>query len=157
MAPTPYRVTRSRTIAAPAAELHARINDFHRWMDWSPWEGIDPAMERTFSGPDAGVGATYSWSGNKKAGSGTMRILESEPGRLVRIALHFEKPFRSDNTITFTVTPAGDDRATVEWAMDGEHAGIMKIMSKFMSMDTMIGKDFEKGLAQLDAAATAKA
>lgn len=47
--------------------IHALLTDFHAWTCW-PWEDIDPAMSRTYSGPEAGVGAGYAWEGNKKAG-----------------------------------------------------------------------------------------
>jgi len=41
--------------------------------------------------------------------------------------------------------------------MDGTHAFVPKLMSLVMSMDKMIGGSFEKGLADLDNAAQAKA
>lgn len=39
--------------------------------------------------------------------------------------------------------------------MRGEHKGIMVLLSKVMSMDKMVGKDFEKGLARLQGVAKA--
>ena len=37
--------------------------------------------------------------------------------------------------------------------MTGENKGMMALLGKFMSMDKMIGPDFEKGLARLKAVA----
>ncbi len=37
--------------------------------------------------------------------------------------------------------------------MTGEHKGVMGLFGKFVSMDKMIGGDFEKGLARLKAVA----
>ena len=37
--------------------------------------------------------------------------------------------------------------------MTGEHKGVMGLFGKFVSMDKMIGPDFEKGLARLKAVA----
>ena len=80
-----FTVERSTTIDAPAAAVFARLVDFHRWGEWSPWEDIDPAMSRTFSGAESGVGAVYEWSGNKKAGAGRMEVLAVEaPGHARR-------------------------------------------------------------------------
>ena len=41
----------------------------------------------------------------------------------------------------------------VTWAMIGTSPFMMKVMGIFMSMDSMIGKDFEKGLANMKAVA----
>ena len=75
-----FEVTRSTSIAADPARVHALVNDFHEWQKWSPWEDVDPDLQRTYTGPDAGVGAHYAWSGNKKAGAGSMEITGSTPG-----------------------------------------------------------------------------
>ena len=61
-------------VDAPAAQVYEAVVDFHRWTAWSPWEDLDPAMSRAYSGPDAGPGAVYEWSGNRKAGAGRMEI-----------------------------------------------------------------------------------
>ncbi|GAB3698030.1 SRPBCC family protein [Mariniluteicoccus flavus] len=75
-----YTVTRSITVDAPAARVLALITDLHRWVDWSPWEDTDPALNRTYSGAQSGVGQRYAWRGNKKAGEGTMEIIDFEKG-----------------------------------------------------------------------------
>jgi hypothetical protein len=41
----------------------------------------------------------------------------------------------------------------VTWTMQGPSSYVTKLMSVFASMDSMIGKDFEKGLANMKAAA----
>ncbi len=66
-----YTVQRSETIHADPAMIYAQVVDYHRWPSWSPWEGMDPALERTYSGSASGVGSAYAWSGNRKAGEGT--------------------------------------------------------------------------------------
>ena len=47
----------------------------------------------------------------------------------------------------------GPGGTRLDWIMDGNHQLMGKIMGLFMSMDTMIGKDFEAGLANLKAEA----
>ncbi|WP_427018286.1 SRPBCC family protein [Pseudarthrobacter sp. P1] len=143
-----YAVTRNALINAPAAELFALVNNFNSWTQWSPWETVDPTMERTYSGSESGVGAKYAWSGNSKAGSGNMEIVEtSAPGR-INIRLEFTKPFKAVNPNVFTFAPEGGG-TRVTWTMSGENKGIAKIFALFMNMDKMVGKDFEKGLSQL--------
>ena len=146
--PDRFHVERSITIAAPSAAVFPYIDDFHRWTAWSPWETIDPQLKRSYDGPPAGVGAGYRWAGNNDVGEGSMRIVESTPTSKVGIALEFEKPFRASNTATFTLVPDGAG-TRVTWAMDGANTVISKVIGLFMSMDTMIGTQFEKGLAAL--------
>ena len=148
MADDTYTVQRSATIAAPPQRVYDQIVDFHRWSAWSPWEDIDPAMRREHSGPESGVGAAYAWSGNRKAGQGRMTITEAtEPSR-VRIDLRFEKPFKAHNATDFHIEPDGDG-SRVTWTMTGRKTLATKVMGIVKSMDSMVGPDFEKGLARL--------
>jgi hypothetical protein len=133
---------------APAAAAFAQVNDFHNWRAWSPWEKIDPALKRSYEGPQAGAGATYAWQGNKDVGEGRMTILESRPGELVRIKLEFFKPFAATNTAEFTFKPAGDGTA-VTWSMSGQNNFLARAICVFVNMDKMVGGMFEQGLAQM--------
>jgi uncharacterized protein YndB with AHSA1/START domain len=146
--PDTFRVERAATINAAAEKIFPLISDFGQWMNWSPWEGRDPAMKRTYSGAERGKGAVYAWDGNKNVGSGRMEILEaSSPSRIV-IKLDFFKPFEGHNTAEFTMLPQGN-ATNVTWVMHGPAPFMSKVMLVFMNMDRMIGKDFEAGLANL--------
>ena len=146
--PNSYRVERSATIQAPPERIFGLINDFRNWPKWSPWEKLDPAMKRDLGGPPSGVGSTYAWEGNKKAGQGRMEITESDPPRRVKLDLNFIKPFKSNNVTAFTLEPR-DGGTHVHWTMDGPSPMMMKVMMLFMNMDKLVGRDFEEGLANL--------
>ena len=146
--PDTFSVQRSASIKAPPEKIFAVVNDFHRWTDWSPWEKLDPAMKRTRSGAASGKGAVYAWEGNSKAGAGRMEIIESTPASKVGIQLDFIKPFEGHNIAEFTFAPESD-ATRVTWTMHGPTPFISKVMQVFVSMDTLIGKDFEAGLANL--------
>jgi hypothetical protein len=154
--PADYRITRSATIAAPAAVIFPEVNDFHRWAAWSPWEKLDPAMKRTFEGPAAGVGAAYAWEGNNDVGSGRMTIVESRPPELIAIRLEFIKPMPGLSPTEFTFRPEGA-ATNVTWTMNGTKNYPMKVMCLFMNMDKMVGDQFEQGLASLKSNAEAAA
>lgn len=143
-----YEVTRTAVIQAPAEEIFPLVNSFHEWTKWSPWESVDPTMDRSYSGSDSGVGAKYAWNGNRKAGAGTMEIVGSAEPQSIKIRLAFTKPFKAVNPTAFTFTPAGGG-TQVTWTMTGENKGIAKLLARFMNMDKMIGADFERGLASL--------
>ena len=148
--PSQYRVARTAIIAAPASAVFAHVNDFHEWQAWNPWAKIDPAMTHTYEGAPAGVGAVYTWAGNKDVGEGRMTLIESRPSDLIRIRLDFHKPFRGTSTAEFTFRPDGE-RTIVTWSMTGDVNFVAKAIHLFMDMDTMIGGNFEKGLADMKA------
>jgi len=150
--PDTFSVERTATINAPPEKIFPLIADFHQWQTWSPWEKIDPTMVRTFSGAPSGHGAVYAWEGQGKAGAGRMEITSASAPSKVEIKLDFIKPFESSNVVDFTLEPEGD-ATKVTWSMTGPSAFITKIMCVFVSMDKMIGPDFERGLANLKAAA----
>lgn len=149
-----FIVSRSVSIKASADAIFPLINDFRRWPTWSPYEKLDPDMKRTLFGAESGKGAAYAWEGNGKAGKGRMEIVNSVPSSLVSLKLDFEKPFRANNTVDFSLTPSGDS-TSVTWAMRGSRPFIAKLMGLFMNFDTLIGKDFEVGLANLKRATEA--
>jgi polyketide cyclase/dehydrase/lipid transport protein len=146
--PAEFRVTRSTSIAAPPATVFAEVNDFHHWPAWNPWATIDPAMKETYEGAAAGPGAIYTWAGNNQAGAGRMTLVESRPSELIRITLEFLRPFAATNTAEFSFKPA-DGHTVVTWSMSGEKNFVTKAMGLVVGMDSMIGGQFEKGLARM--------
>jgi hypothetical protein len=154
--PSAFRIERSRTIAAPQGVVHAFVNDFRKWPAWSPWEKLDPTMKRELSGAEAGVGAVYYWSGNKEVGEGRMTITDSRPSQSVTIRLEFLRPWQATSTTRFDFVPSGSG-TRVTWALTGHNNFVAKAVCLFMDMDQTVGKDFEKGLANLEAATTARA
>ena len=150
--PDTFRVERSIAIKAPPEKIFPLINDFKRWDAWSPWEKKDPAMKRTYGSATSGKGAHYAWQGNSDVGQGSMDIVESVPSSKVALKLDFVKPFEGHNTVDFSLVPQGET-TRVTWAMQGPSPFITKVIQVFCNMDSMIGKDFEAGLASLKAAA----
>jgi len=148
MADDTYTVTRSVSINAPADRIYTQIADFHNWPHWSPWEGLDPAMTRTYSGTESGVGAVYAWSGNRKAGQGRMEIVDAATPIAVTVDLLFEKPFTSHSESVLRIDPESSG-SRVTWTMTGRKTFATKVMGLVKSMDKLIGPDFDKGLNRL--------
>jgi hypothetical protein len=148
--PDSFRVERSALIKAPPEKIFPHLNDLKAWTAWSPWETIDPALKRSYSGAAAGKGAVYAWEGNKDVGAGRMEITESAAPSKIVIALHFLKPFEAHNTSEFTLTRE-DDATRVTWSLYGPSPYLSKLMSLVFSMDAMVGSQYEKGLAKLKA------
>ena len=150
--PDTFRVERTASIKAPPEKIFPLINEFDNWTLWSPYEHRDPNLKRTRNGPAGGKGAVYAWDGNKDVGQGRMEILESNPSSRIVIKLDFFRPFEAHNTAEFTLQPQGDATSmttNVTWAMHGPNLFIGKVMSIFLNIDNMVGKDFEAGLASM--------
>lgn len=143
---TAFSLSRSARIEADPARVHDLVDDFHQWVHWSPWEGLDPEMEREYDGPARGVGSRYSWRGNSKAGEGSMEITASDPTQ-VELDLQFLKPFKATNVTRFDLVP--DHGGTeVSWTMTGDRNPVMAVLGRLF-FDKAIAKDFDRGLARL--------
>jgi hypothetical protein len=146
--PDSFRVERSTAMNAPPEKIFPYLDGLKRWTEWSPYEGRDPEMKRTYSGAESGKGAVYEWDGNNNVGKGRMEITDSRPPNTVVIKLDFLKPFEGHNTGELTVEPKGG-QTIVTWAMYGPSTFMTKLIGTFMDMDDMIGRDFAAGLAKL--------
>lgn len=150
--PATFRVQRTRKIQAPAEKIFPLIEDLHNWTEWSPYEKLDARLKKTYGGAPNGKGAVYSWTGNRKAGEGRMEIVDASPSSRVVIKLDFLKPFEGHNTAEFTLEPDGGS-TNVTWAVHGPQPYGLKVMTTFFSMDRLMGKEFEAGLANMKAVA----
>ena len=144
-------VSRSVVVDADPARVHALVDDFRQWTAWSPWEDVDPDLRRTYTGPPRGVGAGYAWQGNRKAGQGSMEITGSTTER-IDVRLSFLKPWKATSAVAFELTPTGSG-TDVTWRMRGENTGMAAVVARVVPMDKLVGKDFEKGLTEMKAAA----
>jgi hypothetical protein len=145
--PDTFRVERTASIKAPPEKIHPFLNDFRQQVVWSPWEKKDPAMKRAFSGAKSGKGSVYEWEGNKDIGKGRIEITESSPSQIT-MKLDFLEPFEAHNMAEFTLAPKGET-TDVTWAIFGPMPYMSKVLTMFCDMDSMIGKEFEAGLADL--------
>ena len=145
-----FSVVREADFSATPAQVFPLLNNFKNWGSWSPWEAMDPDLKRDYSGAEEGVGAKYGWTGNKKVGTGNMEITHSDKSKRVQLNLNFIQPFEAHNITEFTLTPAGQG-THLKWEMRGNRPYMIRLMGLVMSMDKMVGKDFEKGLANMKA------
>ena len=146
--PSTFSVQRSATMAAPPAKVFAQVNDLQAWDAWSPWIELDPNPKKSISTPSAGQGATFTWAGNDKIGEGSLTILDSKPYERVDIEHAFIRPFAGKARMAFTFASVGDG-TKVTWKIDGTNDFIGKALCMFMDMDAMLGKDFDRGLANI--------
>ena len=144
--PDTAHVERSVTIDRPPSQVFTVLNGFRRFNEWSPWFDKDPNAKYTYSGPATGVGAMESWSGNKDVGIGSQTITESKPYESIKAALDFGEMGKA--AATYVLTPVGQG-TKVTWSLDVNAGG--KLIGRYFNlmMDSMVGKDYDKGLAKL--------
>lgn len=153
--PQTARVERSITIAASPQTVFGLVDGFGRFNEWSPWASLDPATQYSFSGPERGVGARMEWrSGNPDVGVGSQQIVAVEPGRSVTSTLDFG--MGHPTTAKMVLLPEGAaTRAT--WTLETDFSGSLVGRYFGLALDRMVGPDYEKGLAQLQALAESTA
>ena len=144
--PTTYRVKRSIVINAPTEKVHEYVGNLSKWEKWSPWEEEDPTLVVTLGEKKSGVGASESWVGD--SGDGAVTITESSPSRGVKYDLLFNGgEYESEGSIAYEALPEG--RTEVTWAMSGDMGKSVTGGYFALLMDSIVGKMFDKGLANL--------
>jgi hypothetical protein len=153
--PDTYRIERSLATTAAPEVVYATVEDLRQFSRWSPWDGRDPNLQRTFSGPERGPGARVSWQGNVEVGSGTMSITAASPPTALRYLMVLERPWRTtiENDFRLERAANGAGGATVTWVISGKLGFWAKLFTLFDDRDGRVGKDLETGLAKLKALA----
>jgi effector-binding domain-containing protein len=145
--PRYVHVERAITIKAPQATVFTVLNGFTHFNKWSPWFQLDPDAKYTFEGPRSGVGARLSWVGDPATlGNGAQAIITSEPWGRVQTDFDFGPQGKAIGTHTLTVE-GGDTH--VVWGFNTDLG--LNPVSRYLGLmfDTMIGRDYDRGLAGL--------
>ena len=151
--PDEFRVARSIEIAAPREKIFPMINEIRVMDTWNPFATQD-GVKSSYSGPVAGPGAANAFSGS--GGIGKLVIVESRAPSEVVMRLDMEKPLAGSNRIVFGIVPASAGNSRVTWEMSGKMHYVAKLIGVVVSMDRMIGGQFEKGLRDLKTIAEKK-
>lgn len=149
LAPKNYDVSRSITIEKPKKDVFEVLRSLKKQDEWSPWAKKDPNMKKEFKGVDGEEGSVSYWLGNKEVGEGEQEIKKIIDGERIEGELRFMKPFKSESNCYFITDEISEGNTKVTWGFSGKNKFPMSIMMLFMSMDKMVGKDFEEGLSNL--------
>lgn len=144
--PSKYQVTRSIEINQPVAAVFEQVEDFNEFEKWNPWSAMETGIKHTQSNPAKGVGAYWTWEGNK-TGQGKMTIQKVVPNKSIDIKLEFMAPQQSTAQTGWVFEESG--KATkVTWSIEGE---LSYPLERYLGpmIENMLGKDFENGLANL--------
>lgn len=149
--PRKVHVERSIEIERPTTTVFMLLNGFDSFESWSPWVEKDPDAQYQYDGPESGVGARMSWSGDPRmVGTGWQEITESRPYSLVRMHLDFDQQGEADAYFQIDRAQSG---TRLTWGFDTdlvEGQGIFGgLLARYFGLffDQWIGGDYEQGLA----------
>jgi hypothetical protein len=140
-------VSRELVIAASPEVIFPHINNSKKSYEWMPWAEADPNVKMSYSGPEEGVGASSSWVGDEM-GVGTSEVVESVPNQVVKTKLVYTEPMAMSQLAEISLTPVADG-TLVKWSVGGDSDFLFRLIGIFVDFDSMVGKDFEKGLTKL--------
>lgn len=144
-----FKVERSIEIDAQADDIYLHLVDLKAWRQWAVWFQRDPDMSVEYTGPDNDIGMKSSWV-SETEGTGNMTITQIEAGQRLVYRLEFPD-FDMQSTGEFVLTPMGKNKTKVVWMDYGEVKGSPVNRYFTLALDSMIGPDFEAGLANLKA------
>jgi uncharacterized protein YndB with AHSA1/START domain len=148
--PTQWRVERQVEIAAPPARVFAELDDLRAWRRWSPWqENAYPGLVFRYAGPPRGAGAELSWN-SEATGDGRLRIEESSPPHALAFSMSFQQGrIQARDTLRLHPLPGG--RTRVVWSDRGSLGRTLLGRLSLPVIERSMGRDLERGLAQLAA------
>ncbi len=152
--PSKFHIERSQSIGVPREVLFDQVNTLKNWEKWSPWHNLDPSMKLAYTGPSSGVGASYNWqSQDANVGNGKVTVKSMALGDSITVEMDFMEQGLAAATYKFIPT---DNGTNLIWKFDqdlGENP-VNKIFGALF-LENMLGKDFEKGLSNIDSLAKA--
>ena len=146
--PNKYSVERSIVINKSRDDVYSKIINLEAWPEWSPWNAMDPEAEYQVVGPEGVVGTFSTWKG-EKIGSGKQTLTQLVDPELVVFAIEFHETQQGLAQSSFTLSET-ENGTNVTWAIQGELTYPLERYFGLM-MDSMLGKEFEKGLSSLKA------
>lgn len=149
IAPKKFETSRSIVINRELEDVFQYLKYIKNQDNWSPWKKKDPNMIQWYKGLDGETGFVAKWKGNKDVGEGEQEIINIIENESIDTQLRFFKPWKSESIGNLMVKSVEEGKTMVTWGFSGKNKFPFSIFMLFMSMDKMIGKDFEEGLESL--------
>lgn len=147
--PGQARVERSALVPLAPDAVYSILSSSAGFDRINPFRDRDPNLAVTFTGPAAGVGASFAWEG--KEGSGTQTIIAAEPDTRIVMQLDLGPMGTPVQSFALALAPGGTQ---VTWALDADLGAnpVRRVFGLFM--DRMLGSTYEAGLANLSRVAS---
>lgn len=150
--PASKTVERTATIIADQQTLYAMIASPREYQKFNPYRDTDPNLKIEFMDIEEGIGAGFAFKG--KEGQGTQTVTALEENKMVTMLIDLGpmgKPVQ-----TFTLSPA-ENGTRVVWSTKSEF-GLNPMGRVFgLFLENMLGETYERGLKNMEKAATSAA
>lgn len=143
-----YSLEREITINKPKQEVFDYVKFLKNQNNYSTWNLMDPKMKQSYRGTDGTVGFVSAWE-SEMMGNGEQEIKKITEGDRIDGELRFKGMFASTSPVYMTTEAVSDSTTKVKWGMQGNMAYPINFMQVFMSMEKMIGTEYEKSLVNL--------
>lgn len=148
LSPKELAVTRSIEIATPPEAIFACVTDLETWQEWDPWSPTDDSMKIRYGELRRGLGASYSWAGDK-TGRGTMKIVGLEPSTRVDYETVFNDDEAAPAHSSILLERMGPAATRVTWTFSadlGENP-VSRLLG--FAVRGAVGHSYEVGLENL--------
>lgn len=145
--PSKYRVERSTSIPASSEAVYVHVASPTRWEEWVPWNAKRfPGNQWVVGGPEVGVGAVRSWSG-EDVGNGTLSLTEADPKTGVVYEMSVEHgEYLVHGRISFSPEDSG---TRVTWVDEGDIGGNPFAHYLVPLIESRLGGHIEEALTNL--------
>ncbi|MCF6288272.1 MAG: SRPBCC family protein [Proteobacteria bacterium] len=145
--PSKVHLERNIEIKRDKQTIFRVINSLDNFNQWSPWYDLDINAKYMLAGAESGVGATLSWEGNDKVGTGSTEIIESVQDSYIKTKMLFGK---SDAPVYSKIALQQAGNTTkVTWSFENDFGYNIFFRYFGLVLEDMIAPDYERGLAKL--------
>lgn len=145
VAPDSYTVTRDITIDGKPTQIYEYVGHLNTWPEWTSWNAKKyPGLKYEFGEKSEGVGAHQSWT--QESGRGEITVTQASPESGITYDLVFDEAMKSVGQVKFETADGG---TKVTWTNSGDLPFMIRPLFLFVSLEDMMGEDFEEGLAGL--------
>ncbi|GGK17689.1 transcriptional regulator [Yeosuana aromativorans] len=146
--PNSFKVSRTRTIHAPASVVYKHVIDFKNWQNWWSWTDSNPDMKIYMSEQTTGVGGSFSWDDTN--GVGMIKTTQTMPNMSIEQDMQIADfpPL----TAQWNFKDNDDYLTDVTWSISADNLPFtFKMMSVLKgNMETQLGPHLERSLEKLD-------
>ena len=145
-----YFVVREISINRPQQEVYDYIKFLRNQNHYSYYNRKDPDTVKAYSGTDAEVGFTYSWSSKiNSIGTGTQTITKLVEGEELVCAIQFTKPLPLKSIASIALTEINQNETKVTWTFSSVYHFPLNIVIYFANLEKLIGTDIASSLVTL--------
>lgn len=143
--PSKLDIKKSVIIDAPVEVVFAQVEDLKNWTAWSPWEKLDPNMNKTYSDNTKGLNAKLEWTSEmQEVGNGSMVLSEVVDNKKIITTMTMEGEDGGSGGFDFEEVEGG---TKITWYMYQEYS-TFQLASRFFTLlfESMVAEQFVNGL-----------